>query len=100
MGVHSVLSCGQSVLCHRRVSVLPWGGKRAFLAGFPRGPAWEEGERCDQDHLQACVSKHKAEPLFTRLGVGKSEVGGASSASQSQQGSVASPGQGIPPSSC
>ena len=77
--------------------------ERAVLAGFPGSPAWVERERCDQEHQQACVSEHQAEPFFTPHlhRCEESEVGeGASSASQFQQGSVASPSQGTPPSSC
>ena len=66
-GAHSVLGCGQSVLYHRRVNMLPRGSsRRPFLAGFPRGPAWEEGERCGQDRQQARVSKPKDGLLFVR----------------------------------
>lgn len=104
MGAHSVLSSGQSVLYHGRVSTLPWGSsERAFLAGFPRGPAREEGEDVTRV-ISKSVSIHirlNFSSLDIYMCVGRSEVEeGACSASQFQQRSVATPDQGTPSSSC
>lgn len=78
--------------------------REGFLGRLSKGPSMgEEGEDVTRV-ISKPVSIHirlNFSSLDIYMGVGRSEVEeGASSASQFQQGSVATPDQGTPPSSC